>query len=286
MGWRTHLTLGRVSNLPTIWTNVLAGMVLAGATPSLSAFLVLLLSLSLFYVGGMYLNDAFDREVDARERPDRPIPAGLISARRVFGLGFAMIAGGILLLVPGSQPDTRVEALLAGGVLAAVIIAYDVWHKGNPFSPVLMGLARALVYLTAGIASVGRIDSDLLEGALLLLAYLIGLTYVAKQETLGRVRNLWPLVFLAVPFVYVSFTIPGSATEIAIVLGFAAWVAYALSLLVREPRRIPRAVVSLIAGISLLDATLIATQGTPALAWAAVAGFAATLALQRVVSGT
>ena len=32
--------------------------------------------LSLFYIGGMYLNDAFDREFDARARPDRPDPGG------------------------------------------------------------------------------------------------------------------------------------------------------------------------------------------------------------------
>ena len=31
----------------------------------------------------------------------------------------------------------------------------------------------------------------------LLLSYLVGLTYIAKQEHLGRVANLWPLVFLA-----------------------------------------------------------------------------------------
>ena len=36
----------------------------------------------------------------------------------------------------------------------------------------------------------------------MLLCYLIGLTYVAKQETLGEVRNLWPLLFLGVPLVY------------------------------------------------------------------------------------
>ena len=30
MKWRTYLRLGRVSNLPTVWTNVLAGVVLIG----------------------------------------------------------------------------------------------------------------------------------------------------------------------------------------------------------------------------------------------------------------
>ena len=36
----------------------------------------------MFYIGGMYLNDAFDRDIDARERPERPIPSGHVGARR------------------------------------------------------------------------------------------------------------------------------------------------------------------------------------------------------------
>ena len=80
MKWRTYLRLGRVSNLPTVWTNVLAGIVLAGGPLEPGTLAALVVALSLFYVGGMYLNDAFDRTIDARERPERPIPSGLISA--------------------------------------------------------------------------------------------------------------------------------------------------------------------------------------------------------------
>lgn len=286
MGWRTYLTLGRVSNLPTVWTNVLAGTVLAGVIPPFATLLLLLVALSLFYTAGMFLNDAFDREIDARERPERPIPAGEIAARRVFVLGFGMLAAGLLLLVPAAAPGARTPTLLSGVALAGVIVLYDVWHKANPFSPLLMGLARALVYVTAGTAVAGRVTPALLAGALVLVAYLIGLTYVAKQETLGRVRNLWPLVFLAAPFLYAAPVVAATPVGAMIYIGFLAWVVYALTLLIRSPRRIPRAVVSLIAGIALLDAMLIVLHGAPALAGAAAGGFAATLALQKVVSGT
>ena len=63
--WGVALRLGRVSNLPTVWTNVLAGGILAGADPAHPLVLVPLLAASLLYVGGMYLNDAFDAEIDA-----------------------------------------------------------------------------------------------------------------------------------------------------------------------------------------------------------------------------
>jgi 4-hydroxybenzoate polyprenyltransferase len=68
---------------------------------------------------------------------------------------------------------------------------------------------------------------------------------------------------------------------------FTAWMLWALWYLRRRRKGdIPRAVVSLIAGISLLDAMLIADAGSPALALAALAGFGLTLFFQRYVAGT
>src|SRR6185503_10646253 len=200
------LRLGRISNLPTVWTNVLAGALLTGAPLDAGMLGVLLVSLSLFYVGGMYLNDAFDRHVDARERPERPIPSGVTSASEVFGIGFGMLGAGLLLLVwlgLRATPASWTPAL-SGVLLAATIVYYDVVHKRDPLSPLVMGACRVLVYVTAGLAAAGTIGLPLVGGALVLLSYLIGLTYVAKQETLAEYRNLWPLAFLFAPFVYTA----------------------------------------------------------------------------------
>jgi 4-hydroxybenzoate polyprenyltransferase len=110
---------------------------------------------------------------------------------------------------------------------------------------------------------------------------------VAKQENLAEYHNLWPLAFLAAPFVYGISTLLGSAVGAVLYLGFLAWVVYAISFLVRPgPGRIPRAVISFIAGISLLDAMLIAGRGAPTAAGLAVVGFALTLFAQRYVRGT
>src|SRR5262245_13283313 len=79
-----YLRLGRVSNLPTVWTNVLAGVVLAGGRPQ-PRLLTLWTALSCFYVGGMFLNDAFDRQVDARERAEGPITSGEKVGTEVYG---------------------------------------------------------------------------------------------------------------------------------------------------------------------------------------------------------
>jgi 4-hydroxybenzoate polyprenyltransferase len=280
---RTYLQLGRVSNLPTVWTNVLAGAVLSGAPLAPGALLLAAAALSLFYVGGMLLNDAFDRKWDAAMRPERPIPSGRVGAREVFGAGFGLLGVGLVLVAASGGRG----AAAAGLALAGTIVLYDAWHKGNPLSPLLMGLCRVLVYVTAALAVSGRITDAVVAGAAVLLAYLIGLSYAAKQETLAEVRNLWPLACLAAPFAYYGVRAPaGGALALLLAAALALWVAWSVSLLVRRPPSTPRAVVSLIAGISLLDGLLAALHGAGPLALGGVGGFALTLFLQRYVRGT
>ncbi|HEY8369610.1 MAG TPA: hypothetical protein VIM86_09890, partial [Thermodesulfobacteriota bacterium] len=175
----------------------------------------------------------------------------------------------------------------AGAALGVAIVVYDAWHKGNPFSPLLMGLCRVLVYVTAALAASGRAGGAVAAGAAALFAYLVGLTYAAKQETLTEVKGVWPLALLAGPLVYYAARAPaGGLLALALAAALALWAVRAVSLLVRRPPFVPRAVTSLIAGISLLDGLLIALHGGGVLALGGVAGFALTLALQRRVQGT
>ena len=289
MTWKIALRLGRVSNLPTVWTNVLAGVVLAGGTIGAGAGLLLILALSLFYVAGMFLNDAFDREIDARERPERPIPSGAVTARAVFLGAFAMMAAGLVLLVVvgyGVEGGTGWRPAAGGVLLGLAIVLYDWNHKGNALSPVLMGLCRLLVYFTAGVAVTAALPGALVVAALVALAYLIGLTYVAKHESGRTMTVLWPLAFLAVPFVYAALIALETAVGAGLFLLFLAWIVYALTLVLGRNRRVPRAVGHMLAGICLLDAIFIAGQGDPGLALLAAVGFPLTLLFQRVVPGT
>lgn len=290
MTWRAALRLGRVSNLPTVWTNVLAGIVLAGATPALSALIPLAVGLSLIYVGGMYLNDAFDRHFDAKERPDRPIPSGEVDAREVFLTGFGLLALGVA--IAGAQPfwadvPRPWAPAVSAALLAALVVLYDAWHKGNPLGPVLMGLCRVGIYVTAALSVSPTVGREVLAGSAVLLAYLVGLSALARHESDNGGGGHWSLVLVAAPFVYTAPVVARDVAGAVFYFGFLTWIVWALSH-VRPGKRgnIPRAVVSLIAGISLLDALLIARQGRPGLAAAAVAGFALTLLLQRYVRGT
>jgi 4-hydroxybenzoate polyprenyltransferase len=179
MSGRTALKLGRVSNLPTVWTNVIAGMALSTLEPSWKAALPVGVAVSLLFVAGMYLNDAFDHRWDAAHRPERPIPAGDVSARAVFQAGFGMMLVALVVLAVG----TTGRALVAGLVLAGLILAYDVSHKGNRFAPAITGLCRVAVYGVAASATGRTFAPPVVVGAAFLFLYLVTLSLIARQET-------------------------------------------------------------------------------------------------------
>ena len=283
VSFATLLKLGRVSNVPTVWTNVLAGTVLAGGDWRSARTGLVLVAMSLFYIGGMYLNDYFDRAIDARERPQRPIPAGEISAAAVRAIGFALLAGATALMLAAGM-----TAAIVGLVLALCIVGYDLRHKGVALAPAVMGACRALVYCGAAAAAVGGISGTVAFAALAAAAYVAGLTYAARQESLDKIGSLWPLALLALPLVPASAAFDHGPVAIAFYAALVGWGICATYLLVRRPiaGAVSRAVAWLIAGLSLVDAAFLAGAGAVVPACWAVAGFGATLALQRHIAGT
>ncbi len=280
----TLLRLGRISNVPTVWTNVLAGSVIAGGGQHPDQIALILIAMTAFYVGGMYLNDFFDRAIDARDRPGRPIHAGEIRAVTVSWIGFCLLAAGIVLMIPfGLVP------MIWGALLAAVIVLYDVWHKGNALSPIVMGLCRALVYIGTAVAVTGSTSHATIVGAVALASHVAGITYAAKRESLDRMENLWPLALLAVPlFVALPAVFSGWIVIVAFLLLLAAD-ALAIQLLVRRPApgAVPLSVSGLIAAICLVDALAIALAGGGLLPVAiCMLGYPLTRLFQKSIPGT
>src|ERR1043166_8814612 len=140
---RTLLILGRASNLPTVWSNCLAGWFLGGGGEP-SRLALLCTGATFLYLGGMYLNDAFDAQFDQQHRPERPIPSWAIRPEAVWAAGFCWLGAGLacsLLL----GPMTTFLACL----LAATILIYDAVHKIFAISPILMAMCRCLLILLA-----------------------------------------------------------------------------------------------------------------------------------------
>lgn len=292
---RAALILGRVSNLPTVLSNAMAGIALAGigtldgmaGGDVVGGVARAAIVLALFYVGGMYLNDAFDAKIDARERPGRPIPKGDASLGAVFAAGLMLIALGIAL-----ASLSGLEAGLCGGLLAGAILLYDALHKRTAAAPAIMGLCRLLSYVTAAAIAGGdgALAPWMLLGAGGLFCHVVGLTFAARQEAYDRLDTAWPLGVLAVPLAGALWVALGNPAALVLWAALAAATGWALHRLFRRaPGDVPRAVAVLIAAIALYDAVLIAAAGSGAaapLALAAALCFPLTLALQKVIPGT
>jgi len=279
---RALLILGRVSNLPTVWSNCLAGWFLGGAT-FVEKLPFVFVGVSLLYVGGMFLNDAFDVEFDTQHRRERPIPSGAISLSGVWRWGTVwLLIGATALFFAG------LLAGILGLLLAGCIVFYDAIHKNVSFGPVLMGACRLLIYLIAAGSAAGEITPTVVWCGLAVAGYIIGLSFIARRESTAGALSYWPLVPLAAPILLAllrnSQGYRGQALLLAAVL--ALWIAkslrYALSC---ADRNIGRSVSGLLAGIVLVDWLAVANAPREISA-AFIVLFLLAIGLQRLVPAT
>jgi 4-hydroxybenzoate polyprenyltransferase len=202
------LRLMRLPNVFTAIADVAMGYLLVQrSSPDAVQFALLVAASASLYTAGMVLNDWIDVEVDRRERPFRPLPAGQVSVRAAAGLGFGLLVLGLALgwlagYVPsGSELPWR--SGLVATALAGCVLFYDGWLKSTPAGPLGMGLCRFLNVLLA--MSVGPPSAQALAfyygpGELLAAAgigvYIVGVTWFARSEA-GDSR-MWQLVLARV----------------------------------------------------------------------------------------
>lgn len=280
---RTLLKLGRVSNLPTVVSNCLAGWWLSGGGnfPRLPA---LFLGTCLLYLGGMFLNDAFDAEVDRQRRKSRPIPAGEISEAEVWRMGWSLLALGIFcLLMLGILP-----ALLAV-VLAICILVYNVVHKAFTASPWVMSLCRFMVYVIAGTTGTNGLSGWPIWCGAALAFYIAGLSYVARRESFRAPVPYWPVFLLAAPITLALLMNTGISQKSAVVASLISglWICRCVWTIFRpDNMNVGRIVSGLLAGIVFVDWMAVAPDCPRALTTIYLTLFCASLALQRLIPAT
>ncbi|MBI5742042.1 MAG: UbiA family prenyltransferase [Nitrospirae bacterium] len=155
--------------------------------------------MSLFYSGGMSLNDVFDAEGDRTKKPFRPIPSGRISGRSAFRFTIILFAGALSLLV--FVPHR--EAVLAGITLLTLIIIYDKYHKPNPLSVILMAACRLMVFAVASIAVTGTVGKFAATAGLIQFAYVLVVSIAARREVAGEA----PDSASAIPFMIAGISL-------------------------------------------------------------------------------
>ena len=225
--WRSYMLLARVSNLPTVWTNVAAGVLVSGGRLEWRALLGLMAGVSLLYVAGMFLNDAFDHAIDAAVRPGRPIPAGDVPRIEAFVVGELLLGTGELLLALSGE---TLAAAAWGLLLGAAILYYDYRHKRDALGPLVMGLCRGLVYLVAASAAAG-ISAGVLLAAGVMTAYVTALTLVAKR--IGRRGRI------VVPLLIAGISIVDALIVVPVAPAAAPWLAAGFLLTLAAQRVVP-----------------------------------------------
>ena len=284
--FRTLLILGRVSNLPTVWSNCLVGWWLSGGG-NYWKLPLLLLGTSALYVGGMFLNDAFDVDFDRQRRSTRPIPSGAIAEEWVWVYGWSWIVLGVVLLFFCGKWAGALAV-----VLAFCIVVYDAAHKVVTASPWLMGLCRFWVYVIAATIGMGDYNGRAIWCGAALALYIVGLSYVARRETRvpgGGGVSYWPLILLAGPILLAGLmNVNGSrmpAIYLSIVL--VVWIFRCIrSVFFGGEIAVVRIVSGLLAGIVFVDWLAIAPQCTPVLGVIFAVLFVATLLSQRFIPAT
>jgi 4-hydroxybenzoate polyprenyltransferase len=237
------------------------------------ALTFLLIASSCLYLSGMVLNDVFDRNVDARERPKRPIPSGRVSVRSAATLGGVLMVIGI-----AAAGMVTVHSLTVAGLLAAAILLYDGFAKKTVLGPVVMGGCRFLNVILGASAQErafqvwgGTLQFPQWWIATGLGVYIAGVTWFARQEAGQSDRRhlvgAW-MVFnagLAILFAWAVRTTGGRADQAMslVCLGAIMLTINRLPLLaITDPRpeKVQAAIPVMLLSLIMLDATLVFIQ--------------------------
>jgi 4-hydroxybenzoate polyprenyltransferase len=142
---KAWLQLLRLPNVFTAAADVTMGfLVTHGSLQPALQFALLVAASCLLYLSGMVLNDVFDAEVDARERPERPIPSGRVTLRAAAAGGFALLTSGLLVAWFAGFLAGDWRPGVVATLLALCIVAYDSFLKQTPLGPLIMGACRSL----------------------------------------------------------------------------------------------------------------------------------------------
>jgi len=279
--WRTLLILGRVSNVPTVWSNCFAGWWLGGGGSRIG-LAAALCGITFLYLGGMFLNDAFDAEFDRRHRKLRPIPSGGITEKEVGQWGVLWFTLGAAALV-----WTGTTAAVLAITLVLCILVYNAGHKWMSFAPALVSACRLLIYLTAAAAGGAALSGRVIWPAIALAFYVAGLSCLARKESVPGRPELWPVALLIAPIALSALVSDqGRMAAVGVSVLLALWVAWALAQTFgRDFPRVGVTVSRLLAGIALVD-LLAAGQASHGAVWGFVALFGAAIFLQRFVPAT
>ncbi len=264
------LALIRPPNVFTAFADALAGLLIVWGTGGSVAdrACAIVLASGCLYLAGIVLNDVFDREIDAVERPTRPIPAGLVPVGTATAIGVGLLVAGVLIAAWVGR-----DALQIAAVLASMIVTYDAGAKKTRIGPLVMGSCRGLnlaMGIAAGMGTSAHWPPIAIAGPIVLAAYIAALTYIARDEVDGNTARRARTGLLAMLVIAIAVAI--AVVRHAPPLLAWVWVAVAFALLWRNWSPVwtrhdgpstGRAIGGGILLIPIIDASIAAVAGCP-----------------------
>ena len=182
------LRLMRPANIVTAVSDILAGIAIAGyfTAGDASFFPIILLVISTvgLYGGGVVFNDVFDADLDSVERPERPIPSGVVTKNEAGLLGIVLLFAGIALAGVVHAGFFDISSWLAIAIAVSALI-YDRWGKHNKlFGPLNMGVCRGL-NLLLGISIIPAALTQFWYLGLVPVIYIAAITMISRGEVHG-----------------------------------------------------------------------------------------------------
>ncbi len=275
-----YLRLMRPANIVTAVADILAGVVIAGYASTgnqfsslLPVFLLILSTIGL-YGGGVVFNDVFDAKLDAIERPERPIPSGLVSKTNATALALCLYAMA-LIAAAFVHPKMLSLSFLFAVIIAVLATVYDKWGKHHSLlGPVNMGLCRGF-NLLLGMSINPTAVMQYWWLAIFPVIYIGAITMISRDEVYGGKRIT--LCLAAFFYLIVLSTISWFAVErnqllyaAAFILFFAGMIGLPLFKAIKSPvaQNIRKSVKAGVIAVILMNASWAAAFG--ALGWALV----------------
>ena len=255
-----YLQLMRPANLPTAAADIFAGAAIAGiltASFPIQSLALLVCASVLLYAGGVVLNDVFDYKLDCVERPERPLPSGLIPVNSAAIFGSLLLLVGIILAFQVS--------ILSGYIsiaLACSIVLYDGFSKKYSFlGPLNMGLCRSL-NLFLGMSIFGVVTN--IWYGVIPLAYIFAITLISRGEVHGDNKKhiIWAGILYALVIFGVLGLVSYETNQIMQTVPFIVLFAFMIfrplinAYRSNSPGNIKKAVIGGVLSLIILDAAL------------------------------
>jgi 4-hydroxybenzoate polyprenyltransferase len=260
----------RPANIVTSVADVLAGIAISGylanqpfQLQNLISILLLCFSTIGLYGGGVVFNDVFDAQLDRVERPERPIPAGLITLKEAAGLGVLMLVAGVV----AAMINSTVSGIIALGVAISALF-YDKWGKHQSvLGPVNMGLCRGL-NLLLGVSILPAALQHWWFLAIVPVIYIASITMISRGEVHGGSKTTLyaasALYCLVIGFI-LFYAIQNTRILLAVLflLVFAWMIFTPLLKAIKEPvgKNIGKAVKAGVLALVLMNAAWAAASG-------------------------